>query len=141
MTTKLKLKPRKPQPPKEWHEQRRVFDWAKEMTPREPRLELLNGSMNGLRSTPAAIWMAKMCGLKPGVPDINLPVIGYAGCPGYYIEQKRMHVGKINGWECCATDEQKWWRDHLREQGYKVDISHNAERTIALLKAYLDMEE
>lgn len=123
---------------KEWAEQRKLFDLAKANEVNDPRWALLNASMNGIRSTPGAIWMAKMCGLRKGYPDTFLPVIGYANCPGMFVEIKRKHKDWTPwNWNCCATDEQKWWRDQLRQQGYRVELAHGAEEAIALFSSYL----
>lgn len=129
-----------PTPPKyikEWQEQKLLFSYAKAHEAEDPRWALLNGSMNGLKSTPAAVMMAKLCGLKPGYPDTFLPVVGYASCPGMFVELKRKHPK----WETCvwncATDDQRWWRDRLCEQGYQVEIAHGAEEAIAFYEGYL----
>lgn len=134
---KLTAPKRPPKYEKEWAEQRLLFDYAKAHEAIDPRWKLLNASMNGLRSTPAAIMMAKLCGLKPGYPDTFLPVQGYAGCPGMFVEGKRKHPKwETCGWN-CATDDQRWWRDRLREQGFQVEIAHGYEQWIAYYEAYL----
>ena len=123
---------------KEWQEQKLLFSFAKAHETEDPRWKLLNASMNGLRSTPAAIMMAKLCGLRPGYPDTFLPVIGYASCPGMFVEIKRKHGKWItNDWDCCATDEQRWWRDRLLEQGFEVRLAHGAEEAIQMYSGYL----
>lgn len=141
------LKLKAPPAPKEWHEQRVVFEWAKMHEGREPRLKLLNGSMNGLQvANPGIIVRAKMCGLKPGYPDIYLPVIDL-GQPlightyyGWYCEIKRKHPGWNRcGWDCASPD-QIWWRDALSTQGRRVDIAHGADEAIRYLQSYLGMQ-
>lgn len=146
---KLRVKPFKltapkkpPKYEKEWQEQRKLFDYARAHEAEDPRWKLLNASMNGLRSTPAAIMMAKLCGLRPGYPDTFLPVIGYASCPGIFVEIKRKHAKWItNDWDCCATDEQRWWRDRLLMQGYEVRLAHGSEEAIAFYQGYLKGDE
>lgn len=131
------LKLKAPPAPKEWHEQRIVFEWAKLHENHEPRLKLLNGSMNGLQvANPGIIVRAKMCGLKPGYPDIDLPVKSN-GHIGWYGELKRKHPGWDKcGWKCASPD-QVWWRDALRAEGRRVDIAHGADECIRYLQNYL----
>lgn len=140
---KFKLTPDKVQEPKEWQSQRILFDYAKTHEAEDPRWQLLSASMNGLRSTPAAIVMAKMCGLRPGYLDTFLPVPQWGKydrliAHGMFVELKRKHKGYISwSWDCCATEEQRWWRDHLREQHYRVELAHGADEAIALYESYL----
>ena len=131
--------PKKPPEKKEWAEQRILFDYARAHEAEDQRWALLNGSMNGLRvANPGIAVMAKLCGLRPGYPDTFLPVIGYASCPGMFVEIKRKHGKWItNDWDCCATDEQRWWRDMLLAQGYEVRLAHGAEEAIAFFEGYL----
>lgn len=120
---------------KEWHEQRVVFEWAKLYEGREPRLKLLNASMNGLQvSNPAVIVRAKLCGLKNGYPDIFLPVQAY-GFSGLFIELKRVD------WKGYLNDDQTWWRMQLKEQNYHVVTCRGAEEAIYQLRLYLDVKE
>ena len=67
--------------------------------------------------------------MKPGVPDLCLPV-ARGGYHGLYIELKRA-VGGI------LSDEQKWWIDELKSQGYAAIVCHGAEEAIRTIKEYL----
>lgn len=144
---RLKLAPDKPKKlvlkPKvrrEWHEQREVFSWAKLHECRYPQLRLLNASMNGLPvRSPRDIMIAKLCGMRPGYPDLFLPVQGYAGCPGLYIELKRRDYRRAK----TPTDTERlqdWWREQLEDQGFVVVTCCGAERAIERIKQYLEMQ-
>lgn len=54
----------------------------------------------------------KAAGVKPGVPDMFLPV-AREGCHGLYIELKRRDGGRV-------SPEQTAWMDALARQGYKT---------------------
>jgi hypothetical protein len=124
--------------PKEWHEQRAVFDWARDNYEREPRLRMLTGSMNGLKSTPRSVAIAKLCGFTVGFPDIFLAVVGYANCPGLLVELKRQDYKPAK--TPTATElAQAWWRDNLRAQGYQVEQCNGAQAAIAVISLYLEM--
>jgi len=128
--------------PREWAEQRAVFEWAAWREKQYPALKLLHASMNGLVvSTPRIIVQAKLCGLKPGVPDIFWPVrrkiiqpiptedrISNWYC-GLWVEQKRRKGGKL-------SSAQEWWRDALRQQGFMVEMAEGADETIDLICSY-----
>ena len=126
----------------EWHEQRTVFEWAKLMENREPRLKLLNDSMNGLQvNNPGVIMRANLCGMKSGYLDIDLPVWGRQDhTPGLHIEMKQKHKDWISCFWECASEDQRWWRDILRAQGRRVEVAHGAAEAIAIIKKYLGIE-
>jgi hypothetical protein len=141
--------------PREWHSQKAVFDWALLMggTPEHPGkyplLRLLRASMNGIQAAPGVVARAKLCGLKPGEPDIFLSVPisdtdgmrtseGYRGSytyHGLYIEQKR------RGTKVKEGSLQAWWREQLTSLGYLVLESDSAEKTIRYIKQYLGIKE
>lgn len=142
---KLTAPKKPPKYEKEWAEQRKLFDYAKAHEATDPRWKLLNASMNGLQvGNPAIIVRAKLCGLRPGYPDAFLPVAkchSYPNCGrtfGMFVEIKRKHKNWVtNNWDCCASDDQRWWRDRLLEQGYEVRLAHGGDEAIAMYEAYL----
>jgi len=122
-------------------EQVAVFEWAALMSNRYPALQLLFAIPNaGKRSYGAAAWM-KQEGLKRGVPDLFLPTIGdefgeyedYYHANGLFIEMK---YGKNK-----PTEEQLWWIEALREEGYWAEACYSADEAIAVIKEYLGIEE
>lgn len=119
-------------------EQTAVFKWVETKLADYPELELLFAVPNGLpmvggrhaRSMiPQIINYLKVEGLKKGVPDMFLPV-ARAGFHGLFIEQK-IKGGKL-------SDEQKWWLDKLRDQGYFCVDSWSQFQTQGHLLNYLE---
>jgi len=130
-------------PLKEWQEQRKLFDHARAQVKLNPisKWRMLFGSMNGLRSTPAAVQMAKLCGMAVGFPDTGILVMGHAGCPGAFCELKRKHKGwESCGWD-CASDDQIKWRNWLKGEGYEVEVAHGADEAINFYTNYLEINE
>lgn len=132
--------------PTELDEQERVFLWAHgrpaerlrngkwlpaipaECT--DPRIRLLFATMNGIRVSIGLAKKMKRSGNRRGVPDIVLPVIGYASCPGLFIELKRVKRGQVR-------DDQEWFHNELRKQGYQVEVCKGAKAAITVIEMYL----
>lgn len=72
----------------------------------------------------------KRMGVKPGVPDICIPM-PRQGYHGLYIELKR---GDQNA---TTTDNQNYWLTELSKQGYDVYVAHGASALIDYVKTYL----
>ena len=109
----------------EAQEQTALFRWAAIEVRRDPRLELLNSSQNGLRaSSIAAAALAKKAGMKKGVPDISLPV-AVAPYHGLFIELKAGHNK--------PTAEQAQWLDRLQAQGYLAVAAWGADEAIEIV--------
>lgn len=116
--------------PTEEQEQAAIFEWAQLMTPQFPELALLFHVPNGgLRSKPEAVRMKKT-GVKPGVPDLCLPV-PRGESHGLFIELKRRHGGKV-------SPDQKAWIEALTDQGYYAEVCRGAEEACDLIIAYLE---
>lgn len=115
--------------PIESDEQQALFSWAEFAKARYPELELLFHVPNeGERDGAAAGWYQRM-GLKPGVPDLHLPV-ARNGKHGLWIELKRRTGGRI-------TPSQHAWLKALDQQGYAVKIAYGAEEAIRAIEDYL----
>lgn len=71
-------------------------------------------------------------GVKPGVPDLCLPV-PRAIWHGLYIEMKRATGGTV------SADQIKW-TDFLRRQGYYIAVAHGAEVAKQILRQYIKMK-
>ena len=115
--------------PSEDEEQIMVMKWAELQMGRWPDLQWLYHIPNGgkRRKTEAARF--KAMGVKPGVPDLCLPV-PRGGYHGLYIEMKRREGGKLSG-------DQKEWLDGLHTNGYCVCRCDGWEQAVAVLEGYL----
>lgn len=109
-------------------EQIGVIEWANWNTGRFPELKLLFHVPNGGKRNAAEAARFKAMGVKPGVPDLCLPV-PMNGFAGLYIEMK---YGKNK-----TTDAQEEWIDALRRQGYKVTVCYGGEAATKELENYL----
>lgn len=129
--------------PSEEQEQIAIFEWAKLMEGKEPRLALLHASMNGILTNAAFGAKLKRLGRKKGVPDMFLPVprnwhmgekpASWCDWPAYYglwIELKRVEGGVV-------SPEQKWWHQQLTEMGYRVEVCKGAKQAIERITEYL----
>jgi hypothetical protein len=117
-----------------------IMQWASLLEGQHPELALLaaipNGAKlpyikkNGRRFSPEAMKL-KAEGLKPGFPDMFLPV-ARRGFHGLFIELK---YGRNQ-----PTPEQMAWLDRLSEQGYLAVPAWGAEEAIEVLTEYLEIE-
>lgn len=115
--------------PLEHDEQTALMEWAKRNLGRWPELALLFAIPNG--GARSAITGARMRdeGVKPGVPDLFLPV-ARGRYHGLFIEMKRR---RGDG----PDDQQTKWHDDLRAQGYRVEVCRGAEPAETVLRYYL----
>jgi hypothetical protein len=116
--------------PTESQEQVTLFVWAGRESERYPALALLVHIPNGgLRDKMTAARL-KREGVKPGFPDLMLPVQrgGYAGL---FVEMKRQKGGVVSA-------EQKAWITRLRGEGYKVEVCKGWEMARESLLSYLN---
>lgn len=118
-------------------EQTVLFDWARMNEDRVPELWLLHAIPNGAklpyrgkgknRYSPEALRL-KAEGLKPGVPDVCLPVPRGA-YHGLYIEMK---FGKNK-----PTKHQSVWLQQLDSQGYRAAVCYGFTAAKEEIIAYL----
>lgn len=109
-------------------EQAALFEWAAYKSGQWPELAYMFHIPNGgLRSKTTAARM-KAAGVKPGVPDIFLPVTRgrYAGL---FIEIK---YGKNK-----PSPEQQRYLDLLEREGYAVAVCYGCDEAIESITAYL----
>ena len=119
--------------PTEEQEQAAVFEWIVLMRNQFPELDLCFHIANGgLRSKPEAVRFKKI-GVKPGVPDLFLPV-ARGGWHGLFIEMKRQKGGRL-------SDEQKAWIDALTAEHYLAVRADGAEQACEILYKYLTETE
>ena len=128
------LKTPKPKDPRvyptEGEEQATLFSWAAMQRRKYPELRLLMHIPNGgaRRKSEAARFKAE--GVKPGVPDLFLPV-ARGVWHGLFIEMKRQKGGRI-------SDAQKRWLDDLLRQGYLAQVCCGWKEAAELIEDYLD---
>lgn len=101
-----------------------------------PELKWLHHAPNGgsrgdVESAKIRGGKLKAAGVKPGIPDLFLPVkrLTYSGL---YVEMKK--PGKLN----TLSKEQKEYRDFVREQGFAWFVSDNWETAWQGIKQYLE---
>ena len=121
-------------------DQAALFRWAdmKAQIGEYPELNLLNGSLNGVRLTIGNAVKAKKQGLKKGFPDIFLPV-PRGGYHGLFIELKikpyRNHKGKMVYPK--VSKEQEWWITGLEYHGYRAVVCNGFDAAVDEIKDYL----
>lgn len=115
--------------PTEHQEQVALFEWAAWMAKRIPELHLMHAIPNGGKRDIRTAARLKAEGVKPGVPDIFLPV-PRGGKHGLYIELKRRKGGVI-------SKAQEAWIRALTNQGYMCAVCHGAEAARDEILAYM----
>ena len=98
--------------PTENAEQAALFEWARLSEKKHPELKLLHHIPNGGARDGRTGAVLKRTGVKPGVPDICLPVPS-GDHHGLYIELKRRNGGALSA-------NQRIWLNALSEQGHKA---------------------
>lgn len=109
-------------------EQIMLMEWANLMQRRIPALKWLHHIPNGGRRDPATGAMLKKMGVKPGVPDLCLPV-PRKGYHGLYIELK---AGTSR-----PSKAQQGWIAFLSGEGYLVKICYGFREAASALLDYL----
>lgn len=129
----------------EHDEQVAVFEWAKWMERKWPELKSMYAIPNGGLRNVIVARKLKDEGVKPGVPDICLPVMrlknhGYSGADildlvygGLYVEMKRAPPKYVR-----PGKTQRDWHKMLKSQGYCVEIAKGADDAIKILTTYLE---
>ena len=120
---------REMQGPCEEIEQTCLFRWAALESGAHPELALLHAIPNGGKRSKSEAARMKAAGVKPGVPDMFLPV-AREGCHGLYIELKRRDGGRV-------STEQTAWMDALARQGYKTALCHGWDAAREEIQRYL----
>lgn len=128
------MKTRAPRMEHEFLMQQAVFTWARMplVLKEYPALDLLEGTLNGVRLTQAQAGKAKAAGMLKGVHDVRLPV-ARGGYLGLSIELK---CGRNK-----PTDEQIAYGKALEREGWKVlYLWDDWLKVKAALIEYLDMD-
>ena len=109
-------------------EQETVISFCELMANRYPELSLIYHVPNGGKRSKTEAARFKRQGVKPGVPDLVLPVPRH-GFHGLYIEMK---YGKNK-----ASGEQSWWLEQLAAQGYMCVLCVGADAAIRTICDYM----
>lgn len=110
-------------------EQIEVIQWCKRNTHLHPELDEIFWIRNESKSKRVRI-MGKLMGIKPGTPDLLLPV-ARRNFHGLFIEMKSI-VGGL-------SLAQKKRIPKLKAQGYAVIVCKGAAKAIHLIKSYLNI--
>ena len=116
--------------PHEGEEQATLFKWAELKSGKRPELRLLFHIPNGGSRGKAEAAHFKAEGVKPGVPDLFLPV-ARGPYHGLFIEMKRQKGGKI-------SEAQKAWLEGLTMQGFLAAVCYGWKDAAELIENYLD---
>ena len=116
--------------PSESKEQCIVFEWANLNIWKYPQLVYLHHIPNGRKRTKVEAAILQREGVKPGVPDLFLP-IAKKNYHGLYIEMKRVKGSAV-------SDLQQKWIDMLRKEGYCVEVCYGASMAIEVIENYLE---
>ena len=114
---------------KEAQEQTMLFEWARLSITKYPELELLFAIPNGGSRNLIEAAHLKAQGVKPGVPDICLPVpsVRYTAL---YIELKRRKGGVV-------SDAQRGWIAALNRVGCRAVVCHGWDEAREEIERYL----
>lgn len=114
----------------EFNHQAALFAWARlpAVVSAYPGIDLLEGSMNGVRLTKAQAGKARAAGMLKGSHDVKLPV-ARGPYVGLSIEMK---FGRNK-----PTDEQEWYAKRLREEGWRVEFCWDWTEARGIVIEYL----
>lgn len=127
----LVLKPYLPPDPLEAVHQERIFNCIPLYLKDYPELALLHAIPNGGWRHPATAAALQRQGVKPGVPDMFLPV-PRGMFNGLYIELKRLREGDL-------SDKQREWLAALTAQGYRAVMRRGTEAAWNEILSYLSL--
>lgn len=114
------------QVPTEHEEQVMLFKWASLRRDLDVMYAIPNGGHRDIR---VAVKL-KAEGVKPGVPDICLPV-ARNGHHGLYIELKRRKYGRV-------SEDQLKWIEALMHEGYDCAVCCGWEAARDVINGYLE---
>lgn len=83
---------------------------------------------NGSYKSFTARIKSKQEGLKPGVPDLMIPITNKEYC-GLFIELKRLKGSKV-------SEYQKQWIELLNKQGYRAIVCYGSSEAIKEIESY-----
>jgi len=118
--------------PHEDAEQITLFAWIDIHSGQYPDLSLAFHVPNGGHRNPHVGAQMKRLGVRPGVPDIILPVAKH-GYNGLAIELKRSIGGRV-------SPEQQKWLSRLEQQGWQTYVCHGADEAIKTIREYMEIK-
>ena len=109
-----------------------VFKWSKQPSIRDkwPELALLHHIKNETTDGAKQVAIDRAMGVKKGVPDLHLP-IAMGQYHGLYIEMKT-DTGR-------ASEEQKWWGEHLLAAGNMWEVCHGWKSAVRVIEWYMSL--
>lgn len=117
-------------------EQARLIKWTHKVAVRElmPALRWIHHSPNGGKRSAFTGAQMKALGVKPGFPDLVLPVtrkdpLLFGQSPGLVIEMKSA-TGSL-------SPEQKEWKAHFEDQGWVFRLARTAQEARTYICLYL----
>ena len=113
-------------------EQAWLIQWAKRNSDEYPDLNFLFAVPNGGHRSKRQGALLKLTGVKPGVPDLFLPV-PRKGKHGLFIEMKVADRKKGR-----VSKEQKQWIEALITQGYEAKVCYGFEEARDAIVGYLN---
>ncbi len=116
----------------ESEEQSLLFDMTALFSRKYPDLNLLFHIPNGGKRDIRTAVKLRAEGVKPGVPDLFLPV-ARGKYHGLFVELK---VGKNK-----TSKYQDEWLAKLTEQGYKAIVCYSADKAFTVIEAYLNLDK
>lgn len=122
--------------PLEHDEQVSLFHWVALKSGRYAELNLLHAIPNGGHRNIVVARKMKAEGVKPGIPDMFLPV-ARQGFHGLYVEMKAQSSRPKRGGKGGLSPEQEKWIRRLRAQGYRVEVCYGWKEAAAVLEDYL----
>lgn len=114
---------------KEHHQQVVFIEWCILNRQKYPALDSIYHIPNGEMRHPAIAAKLQAAGVKPGVPDLHLPV-GSNGYHSLYIEMKRLVGGKL-------SKAQIEWRERLTANKNCVCTCEGWQQAVAAIIEYL----
>ena len=108
-----------------------LFCWAALAATKYPLLQMMFAIPNGSQRSMITGARLKAEGVKPGVPDIMLPIAS-GKCHGLFIEMKRITPLKRG-----VMGEQLWWQNALNEAGYLAVVCYGWEEARDIILTYL----
>ena len=114
----------------EHEEQKKVIKWAWRASKIWPELSRLFAVPNGAKRSQAEAAWAKAEGLRPGVPDLLLPV-RRAGTVGLALEMKSTSK------TARVSPEQTDWLRYLESAGWVTAVPRGSDAAIKILEEYM----
>ena len=112
--------------------QTELFKWAELVKYKYPELKLLYHIPNGGKRDKIEAVHLKQQGVKPGVPDLCLPV-ARGKFNSLYIELKA-EKGNV-------SENQSWWIEKLSAQGNFCEVCHGWNSAVRVIEWYLNLKE